>query len=162
MPRVDSACPAATAGQHPPPMPSKPVRILPLLVVLAALNAGDAPTPAAVPAPAALDAATAKRAEAAADAYLGTTVKPDPVAEQLLLQAEVLLLEAHTYLDLKQPLKAGDKYLDATKKLAEIPSEQRGPLGPRFRKANASLLELSKTLLADPAFNLGKPQPTPQ
>ena len=136
------------------------VRSFLLVAIAAALNAGDAPVPAAVPAPAALDAATAKRAEAAADAYLGTTVKPDPVAEQLLLQVEVLLLEARTYLDLKQPMKAGDQYLDAAKKLAEIPSEQRAPLGPRFRKASASLLDLSKTLLAEPAFNLGKPDPT--
>ncbi len=137
-----------------------PVRSFLLVAIAAALNAGDAPVPAAVPAPSALDAATAKRAEAAADAYLGTTVKPDPVAEQLLLQVEVLLLEARTYLDLKQPMKAGDQYLDAAKKLAEIPSEQRAPLGPRFRKASASLLDLSKTLLAEPAFNLGKPDPT--
>ena len=138
-----------------------PVRSFLLVAIAAVLNAGDAPVPAAVPAPAALDAATAKRAEAAADVYLGTTVKPDPVAEQqLLLQVEVLLLEARTYLDLKQPMKAGDQYLDAAKKLAEIPSEQRAPLGPRFRKASASLLDLSKTLLAEPAFNLGKPDPT--
>lgn len=139
-----------------------PIRTLLLLITVAALPAGDAPAPAAVPAPATLDAATVKRAEAAADQYLGASVKPDPVAAELLLQTEVLLLEARTYLDLKQPLKAGDKYLDATKKLAEIPSEQRGPLGLRFRKANASLLDLSKTLLAEPAFNLGKPAPTPQ
>ena len=140
------------------------VRTVLLLLAVTALSAGDAPPPAAVPAPAPLDAATAKRAEAAADAYLGVNagdqVKADPVAQQLLLQVEVLLLESRSYLDLQQPLKAGDRYLDAAKKLAEIPAEQRGPLGPRFRKASASLLALSKTLLAEPAFNLGKPDPT--
>lgn len=127
--------------------------LLPLLA-WTALTAGDAPPPAT-----ALDPVTAKRAEAAADAYLGTAVKPDPVAEQLLLQVEVLLLEARSYLDVKQPLKAGDSYLAATAKLAEIPAEQRAPLGPRFHKASVSLLDLSKTLLAEPAFNLGKPDP---
>jgi hypothetical protein len=136
-----------------------------LLLAWAVLNAGEAPAPpkptAPAPAPAALDAATARRAEAAADAYLGPAVKPDPAAELLLQQVEVLLLEARSYLDAKLALKAGDCYLEAAKKLAEIPAEQRAPLGPRFRKASASLLEVSRILLADPAFNLGKPASEP-
>ena len=99
------------------------IRTVLLSLVVIALSAGDAPPPAAIPAPVPLDAATTKRAEAAADAYLGVSAadqaKPDPVAAQMLVQVEVRLLEARSYLDLKQPLKAGDCYLDAAKKLAD-------------------------------------------
>jgi hypothetical protein len=152
-----------------------------LLGALAASGAGaaegapPAPTgggaaPAAEPAPATggapaptLDAVTSRRAEQAADAYLRAQAEhdrhPDPEAERALADAEVELLEAQTFLDLNQPLKAGERYLEAAKLISGIPAEQRPALGARLRKASGALTALSRRLLDDKAYDLGAPEP---
>jgi hypothetical protein len=140
-----------------------------LLTALAAsgISAADGPAepvPATggPPAPA-LDAVTSHRAEQAADAYLRAQaerdVHPDPEAEHALSDAEVELLEAQTFLDLHQPLKAGERYLAAAKLISGIPAEQRTVLGTRLRKASTALTALSRRLLDDKAFDLGPPEP---
>jgi hypothetical protein len=138
---------------------------------------GSAPGVAATPAPRAgeptpapggghvapLDAVTSHRAEQAADAYLRAQAehdgRPDPEAEHALASAEVELLEAQTYFDLKQPLKAGERYLEASKLLAAIAADQRAALGARLRRASATLTALSRRLLDDKAFDPGTPEP---
>jgi hypothetical protein len=67
------------------------------------------------------------------------------------------LLESRSYLDLKQALKAGEKYLEALAKRKTIVPEQRRALGERMRKADQQLLFLSRSLLSDAAFDLGDP-----
>jgi len=140
-----------------------------LLLALAASGACAAeaaaepvPAPGGPPAPA-LDAVTSHRAEQAADAYLRAQAErdghPDPEAEHALGDAEVELLEAQAFLDLHQPLKAGERYLEAAKLIAGIPAEQRGILGARMRKASGALTALSRRLLDDKAFDLGPPEP---
>jgi hypothetical protein len=113
--------------------------------------------------PRSVDSVTAHRAEAAADAYLKAQAehdaKPQPEAEDALASAEVELLEAQTFLDQHQPLKAGDLFLQASKHLAAITPDQRLALGTRLHKASASLTALSRRLLDEQAFNLGTPDP---
>jgi hypothetical protein len=109
-------------------------------------------------APATVDAATAKKAEDAADAYLKQlNTRPDPLAETALAEIEVLLLEVHTFIEVKQPLKAGERYLSAIEKRKTIADEQRPLLGKRLQKADAELVTLSRQLLGQSAFDLGDP-----
>lgn len=144
------------------------LRGLLLFVVCATAMAADAtpPKPAPAPAPipknaeppAKLDPATAKKAEEAADAYLKqAAVRPDPLAETALAEIEVLLLEVHAFMDAKQPLKAGERYLAAIEKRKSIAEDQRRLLGKRLLKADTELLSLSRDLLGQPAFDLGDP-----
>jgi len=117
-----------------------------------------APTPASATAPVAIDPATTKKAEDAADAYLKqANTRPDPLAETALAEIEVLLLEVHAFIDVKQPLKAGERYLAAIEKRKAIADDQRPLLGKRLRKADGDLLTLSRELLGQPAFDLGDP-----
>jgi hypothetical protein len=135
---------------------------IPLLFSFATLTAAEAPktppTPAAADQPATLDPVTAKKAEAAADAYLKQVgTRPDPLAETALAEIEVLLLEVHSFIDVKQPLKAGERYLSAVEKRKTIAPEQRPLLGKRLRQVDADMLALSRTLLGQPAYDLGDP-----
>lgn len=142
------------------------MRVLLLLVGIGSLIAADAPPrPAPRPAPTTpaeapvtVDAATAKKAEEAADAYLKqANTRPDPLAETALAEIEVLLLEVHAFIDAKQALKAGERYLAAIEKRKAIGEDQRPLLGKRLRKADGDLLALSRQLLGQPAFDLGDP-----
>ncbi|MBA3939386.1 MAG: hypothetical protein H0X38_18205, partial [Planctomycetes bacterium] len=103
------------------------------------------------------------RAGAAADAILqreaDARLRPDPEAENTLAEAEILLLEAQTYLDQKQPLKAGETFVAASAKLQGIPVEQRKPLGKRLVAANAKLTGLSRLLLDEPKLDPGRAGP---
>lgn len=125
------------------------------------LVAGEAPRPAQPPAgdgPPVVDPATAKKAEEAADAYLKqANTRPDPLAETALAEIEVLLLEVHSFIDIKQPLKAGERYLSAIEKRKTIAPEQRPLLGKRLQKVDADMLALSRQLLGQPAYDLGDP-----
>lgn len=143
------------------------MRVFLLTVMMMSLVAADAPTttpkPASVPAksneaPATVDPATAKKAEAAADAYLKQlNTRPDPLAETALAEIEVLLLEVHAFIDVKQALKAGERYLSAIEKRKVIAEDQRPLLGKRLQKADSELVALSRELLGQPAFDLGDP-----
>jgi hypothetical protein len=143
------------------------MRVFLLTVMMASLVAADAPTtppkPTPVPAktnevPATVDAATAKKAEEAADAYLKqANTRPDPLAETALAEIEVLLLEVHAFIDAKQALKAGERYLSAIEKRKTIAEDQRPLLGKRLLKADGELVALSRELLGQPAFDLGDP-----
>lgn len=143
------------------------MRILALSLLMAGVVAADIKPPAPKPAtppqpatdqPATVDSATAKRAEDAADAYLKqANTRPDPLAETALAEIEVLLLEVHSFIDVKQPLKAGERYLSAIEKRKTIAPEQRPLLGKRLQKADADLVALSRQLLGQPAFDLGDP-----
>jgi hypothetical protein len=144
---------AAEANPAPKPKPTVP--------------AAPAPAPATTPAPAAaptVDEATAKCADQAADAYLAeqeaAKVKPDPEALKAMAEIEVLLLEATAFLDAKQPLKAGDQFVVASKKMIAIPIEQRRALAKRFRQASTQIIELSRRLLDDKALDTA-PAPAP-
>lgn len=138
---------------------------LPILLILAgglggaeAAKPGADPVPRPAQAPATMDPATARKAEAAADAYLQqTNTRPDPLAETALAEIEVLLLEVHAYLDVKKPLKAGECYLSAIEKRKTIDEVQRPLLGKRLRKADGDLVVLSRELLGQAAFDLGDP-----
>ncbi len=127
----------------------------------AAHPAEPTPAPGGGQAPA-LDAVTTRRAEQAADAYLRAQVEhdghADPQAEHAMADAEVDLLEAQAFLDLHQPLKAGERYLEAAKLLSGITAEQGLALSGRMRKASAALTALSRSLLEDKAFDLGTPE----
>jgi hypothetical protein len=126
------------------------------LTLLGTIIAADAPKPAPRPAP--VDPATAKKAEEAADAYLKQAdARPDPLAETALAEIEVLLLEVHAFIDAKQPLKAGERYLGAVEKRKAIAPEQRPLLGRRLQKADADILALARELLGQAAFDLGDP-----
>jgi hypothetical protein len=140
-------------------------------LMMTGVVAADAPTPTK-PAPVApkptatkpaeppptVDAATAKKAEDAADAYLKqANTRPDPLAETALAEIEVLLLEVHAFIDAKLPLKGGERYLAAIEKRKTIADDQRPLLGKRLRKADTELLALSRELLGQPAFDLGDP-----
>ena len=131
------------------------MRLLVCFLCVSALTAAD---PVTEPAP--LNTATKEAAEAAADAYLKQlSTRPDPEVELALADMELLLLEGLAMMDAGQPLKAGEKYLQAIEKRKAIPVEQQPVLGERLRKADAKLLTLSRTLLGDVAFALGE-QPT--
>ncbi len=144
------ACGPLTAADQPaPPKPATP-------------PASTAAAPAE-PAPA-VDPVTARRAGAAADAILqreaDAKLRPDPEAENTLAEAEVLLLTAQTYLDQKQPLKAGETFVAASAKLQGIPVEQRKALGKRLVAANGKLTGLSRLLLEEPKLDPGQAGPT--
>lgn len=132
--------------------------------LLAGLTAAEAPNPtpprpATVDQTTPIDPATAKQAEAAADAYLKQLdTRPDPLAETALAEIEVLLLEAHSFIEVQQPLKAGERYLSAIEKRKTISEDQRPLLGKRLRKADSELLVLSRQLLGQPAYDLGDPK----
>ncbi|MBA3697894.1 MAG: hypothetical protein H0W78_03360 [Planctomycetes bacterium] len=135
-------------------------------LLIAALGAADAPpvtkpvpaVPTVTEQPAPIDAATAKKAEEAADAYLKqANTRPDPLAETALAEIEVLLLEVHAFIDSGKPLKAGERYLSAIEKRKTIADDQRPLLGKRLHKADGDLLALSRQLLGQPAFDLGDP-----
>jgi hypothetical protein len=127
-----------------------------------------APAPATAPAPVTaaptVDEATVRRADQAADAYLAekaaAQVKPDPESEKAMAEIEVLLLEAKAFLDAKEPLKAGDQFVTASKKMIAIPVEQRRALAKRFRQASTQIIELSRRLLDDKALDT-EPAPAP-
>ena len=149
------------------------MRVFLLTAMMAALVAADAPPttpkPTPVPAksaetPATVDAVTAKKAEAAADAYLKQlNTRPDPLAETALAEIEVLLLEVHAFIDIKKPLKAGERYLSAIEKRKTIAEDQRPLLGKRLHQVDTELVTLSRELLRQSAFDLGDPpagQPT--
>jgi hypothetical protein len=142
------------------------MRVFLLTLALASLVAAEAPpTPKPAPVPAkstdataTLDPATAKQAEAAADAYLKQlNTRPDPLAETALADIEVLLLEVHAFIDSGKPLKAGERYLSAIEKRKTIADDQRLILGKRLHKADQELVTLSRQLLGQPAFDLGDP-----
>lgn len=139
------------------------MRTVALSLLIAGALAADAPKPvppkpAPAEQPAAVDPATAKKAEEAADAYLRqANARPDPLAETALAEIEVLLLEVHSFIDVQQPLKAGERYLGAIEKRKTIAPEQRPLLGKRLQKVDADLLALSRQLLGQPAFDLGDP-----
>lgn len=134
---------ALAAETKPAPAP-KPTLTVPA-------PAGDTKTPAAP-----VDPETARKAEAAADAYLQqANAKPDPLAEVALADIEVLLLKAHAFLEVSQPLKSGESYLSAIAKRKTIDETQRHILGKRLTKADADLIAISRLLLAQSAFNLG-------
>lgn len=151
VPAVPAAVPPPVAPTVPTPQAIPPAQSTP---VVQPTPSGDAPV---------LDAVTAKRAAQAADAYLQSTnpVHADATAEKTLAEAEILLLEAQGFLEVKDPLKAGESYLEAVKKLSAIPDEQRPALGNRLRKASLTLTALSRRLLADKAYDVGTPEPAP-
>jgi hypothetical protein len=153
---ADSAAPKPTApAPAQTPVPAPPPGAQP-----AAESAG--PAPAAEPVPT-LDPATAKRAALAADAYLQATnpIHADADSEKALAEAEVLVLEAGGFLEMKDPLKAGERYLEAVKRVNAIPDDQRPALGDRLRKLTRTLTALSRRLLADKAYDVGTPAPEP-
>jgi hypothetical protein len=138
------------------------MRTILLSLLFAGAIAADAPPtppkPAPGEAPVQVDPATVKKAEEAADAYLKqASTRPDPLAETALAEIEVLLLEVHSFIEVKQPLKAGERYLAAIEKRKTIAPEQRPLLGKRLQKADAELVVLSRELLGQPAFDLGDP-----
>ncbi len=105
-----------------------------------------------------VDSETVRKAEAAADAYLQqANAKPDPLAEVALADIEVLLLKAHAFLEVSQPLKSGECYLSATTKRKTIDETQRHVLGKRLAKADADLIAIARLLLDQSVFNLGNP-----
>ena len=126
-----------------------------LLVVIISMSQAAEPAPTA---PAPVDPATVRKAEAAADAYLQqANLKPDPLAEVALADIEVLLIKAHAFLEVSQPLKSGECYLGAIAKRKTIDETQRHILGKRLAKADADLIAVSRLLLDQSAFNLGNP-----
>jgi hypothetical protein len=143
------------------------------LLLSGAAVAADTPPDhgaATVPGNGGVDPVTARRAEKAAQDYLdqqeAAKTPPDADASSALADAEVMLLEAKTFLDQGDATKAGGKYVDAGAKLKAIPADQRLKLGERYRKATAKLTELSRALLAtdavDPASASKDPgAPTP-
>ena len=138
---------AAETKPTPPPAPQ------PTATVPASTNEKKTP-PAAAP----VDSATVRKAEAAADAYLQqANVKPDPLAEVALADIEILLIKAHAFLEVSQPLKSGECYLGAIAKRKTIDENQRHILGKRLAKADADLIAISRLLLDQSAFNLGNP-----
>jgi hypothetical protein len=156
------AAPLSAAEATPAPKPKPPVPATTVPATTPAPNPATPPAPAAA-APA-VDEATVKRADQAADAYLAekaaAQVKPDPEAEKAMAEIEVLLLEAKAFLDAKEPLKAGDQFVTASKKMIALPVEQRRALGKRFRQASAQLTDLSRRLLDDKALDTS-PAPAP-
>lgn len=105
-----------------------------------------------------VDPETVRKAEAAADAYLQqANARPDPLAEVALADIEVLLIKAHAFLEVNQPLKSGECYLCAIAKRKTIDEVQRHILGKRLAKADADLIAISRLLLEQSAFNLGDP-----
>ncbi len=143
------------------------MRLSALLLLAGVLGAAETkptpvPPPHPGPAPIAIDPATARKAEAAADAYLKQAATPvDPTAETVLAEIEIHLLEVHAFLEAKQPLKAGEHYLAAIEKRKVIDDVQGPLLGKRLRKADADLLALSRVLLGQAAFDLGDPPAAP-
>ena len=116
-------------------------------------STSDKKTPAAP-----VDSETARKAEAAADAYLQqANARPDPLAEVALADIEILLIKAHAFLEVSQPLKSGECYLGAIAKRKTIDENQRHILGKRLAKADADLIAVSRLLLDQSAFNLGNP-----
>lgn len=111
-----------------------------------------------MPPAAPVDSATVRKAEAAADAYLHqTNAKPDPLAEVALADIEVLLVKAHAFLEVSQPLKSGECYLSAIAQRKTIDETQRHVLGKRIAKVDADLIAISRLLLEQSAFDLGNP-----
>ena len=136
---------AAETKPTPPPAPQP--------TVPASTNEKKTP-PAAAP----VDSATVRKAEAAADAYLQqANVKPDPLAEVALADIEILLIKAHAFLEVNQPLKSGECYLSATTKRKTIDETQRHVLGKRLAKADTDLIAIARLLLDQSVFNLGNP-----
>ena len=136
---------AHAAETKPAPAP-KPTPTVPA-------STSDKKTPAAP-----VDPETVRKAEAAADAYLQqANAKPDPLAEVALADIEVLLIKAHAFLEVNQPLKSGECYLCAIAKRKTIDEVQRHILGKRLAKADADLIAISRLLLEQSAFNLGDP-----
>jgi hypothetical protein len=138
-------------------MPRNP--IVPLLVALAAIASGADANPAAPGpgAPVPVDAATAHRADRAAQEFLDqqernqTPASPEAIAA--IAEAEVQLLECGTFLDQGQSTRAGESFLAAGKAMKGIGSDQRKLLGERYRKASEKLTSLSRRLLGDEAYN---------
>ncbi len=136
---------AHAAESKPMPTP-KPTPTVPA-------STSDKKTPAAP-----VDPETVRKAEAAADAYLQqANAKPDPLAEVALADIEILLIKAHAFLEVNQPLKSGECYLCAIAKRKTIDEVQRHILGKRLAKADADLIAISRLLLEQSAFNLGDP-----
>jgi hypothetical protein len=136
---------AHAAETKPAPAP-KPTPTVPA-------STSDKKTPAAP-----VDSETARKAEAAADAYLQqANARPDPLAEVALADIEILLIKAHAFLEVSQPLKSGECYLGAIAKRKTIDETQRHILGKRLAKADADLIAVSRLLLDQSAFNLGNP-----
>ena len=151
--------------------------LLLLMVIISVAHAVETkPTPPPAPKPtvpastndkkatpaAPVDPETVRKAEAAADAYLQqTNAKPDPLAEVALADIEVLLIKAHAFLEVSQPLKSGECYLSAIEKRKTIDEVQRHILGKRLTKADADLIAISRLLLEQSAFNLGDPPADP-
>jgi hypothetical protein len=109
-----------------------------------------------------LDPELLRKAEAAADAYeKNAAIRPNPEAELALADIEVLVLEGRANLDANLPLKAGEKYLEAVAKRKTIPDDQRSVLGQRLVKADRQMLQLSRELLGEAAFDLGDPSGAP-
>ena len=108
-----------------------------------------------------LDPVTERRAEQAADQYLADEqALHQPVDPQALLDlanAEVLLIEAKTYLDQHDATKAGSDVVAAGEKLHGIKPALRPPLGTRYHDAEAHLTSLSEALLATDALDPGHP-----
>jgi hypothetical protein len=141
---------AAETKPTPAPVP-KPTPTVPA-------SASDKKTAQAAP----VDPETVRKAEAAADAYLQqANARPDPLAEAALADIEVLLIKAHAFLEVSQPLKSGECYLSAIAKRKTIDDTQRRILGKRLAKADADLIAISRLLLEQSAFNLGDPPAEP-
>jgi len=108
-----------------------------------------------------LDPVTERRAEQAADRYLAEEqALHQPVDPQALLDlanAEVLLIEAKTYLDQHDATKAGTDVVAAGEKLHGIKPELRPPLGSRYHDAETRLTALSEALLRTDALDPGHP-----
>jgi len=108
-----------------------------------------------------LDPVTERRAEQAADQYLADQqALHQPVDPQALLDlanAEVLLIEAKTYLDQHDATKAGTDVVAAGEKLHGIKPQLRPPLGSRYHDAEARLTTLSEALLGTDAVDPGHP-----
>ncbi len=121
------------------------------------------PPPATPPPP--IDPATAKAAEAAADAYLArqdaTPSEPaTPAGMAAITEAEVDLMQARTMIAGHQADHASTPYLAASQRLNAITAEDRHRLGKRFRTDLEDLESVSLVLLGTTAVDPASHPPT--
>jgi hypothetical protein len=133
------------------------ILILPLLLIGSLAAAAETP-------PAPLDAATIARAEAAAEEYLKAHPYADPptqsperlAADHAFDQIDADLREASIYLDEKNPSKAGDLFLSASKGMNGISASTRHFADDHYRASLHQLSQLAQRLLQDQTL-LAKP-----
>jgi hypothetical protein len=103
------------------------------------------------------DAVTRRRAEEALSAYAAEKAKPASTTDVGLLSrfaaAEATTLEGEGFLSKQQAVAAGERYLDAVKKMAAFAPEERQALGERWARLGNAVAALGRKLADSDALD---------